>query len=304
MEPKIFFQYEFKVLYNAWNGQERNISKTINGFSPFVSKFKNKQISVMAREVSLTRLKECYDNWTDVKSSDKGTCVKDSFMGKLFANGFNMAYNYCEKYAQPDPSKPPGKKEIADIAFHVTNLDVINERDKPQTTKISKDYVINLGRIDGAYFYLAMKGFENPPVEKDNLPAIEHKTPGSIATNVTCLALEQNLNKSSSTQQVIHKVKEIVSNSKDKAIVGYCILALIHLGLTESSQAVLKKAFKSDFYPKAPQKAFDTSVNRIIRSYHQKNIYSGKDKGEIWGDKRQNKYQEVLISIKKALYPT
>jgi hypothetical protein len=43
-----------------------------------------------------------------------------------------------------------------------------------------------------------------------------------------------------------------------------------------------------------------TSVNRIIRCYRNKGSYYGNDKGEIWGERREAKYQEIKESIKKA----
>jgi hypothetical protein len=65
---------------------------------------------------------------------------------------------------------------------------------------------------------------------------------------------------------------------------------------------LLKDAFYRDFYPNENRGDFRTSVNRIIRCYRNKGSYYGNDKGEIWGERREAKYQEIKESIKKAKY--
>lgn len=62
----------------------------------------------------------------------------------------------------------------------------------------------------------------------------------------------------------------------------------------------MKKAFYRDFYPNENRGDFRTSVNRIIRCYRNKDNYYGNDKGKIWGERREAKYQEIKESIKKA----
>lgn len=62
----------------------------------------------------------------------------------------------------------------------------------------------------------------------------------------------------------------------------------------------MKKAFYRDFYPNENRGDFRTSVNRIIKCYRNKGSYYGNDKGEIWGERREAKYQEIKESIKKA----
>ena len=115
------------------------------------------------------------------------------------------------------------------------------------------------------------------------------------------MTIEQNLTKSPNTNRIINKIKQIISEKKDKVIVGYIIIVLKELNLSDSSESVLKGAFKKDFYPNEST-AYNTSVNRILRSHRNKGIYSGDDAGEIWGEQRENKLQKIKTEIKMAIH--
>ena len=317
MEPVKFFQYNTieQKIHIAMNGKERNFNaQSVDGFQPFVAVYKytthvmkwynSERSCVQISEATKAKLQAYYDKWTDVKSSDKGTCLEDSLMGRLFANGFISAYNYCEQYARKQPSK------TFDFTPYIRNLNHANELSVPQTSKLNKDYVLNLGRVEGACFYLVENEYSNPLTVQGN--EVRNET-----TDIQCFTLEQNLRNEEWRPRVIQTIKMIVCGSEDKAVAGYCILAIINLGLSVDKENIkeqdkekekvkilnlLKNAFYLDFYPNENRKVFRTSVNRIIRCYRNKDNYYGNDKGEIWGEIREAKYQEIKESIKKAKY--
>jgi len=312
MEPAIFFQYECQKLYNVLNGKILNLSTlSIDGYEPFISNYKSKnpfvsndRLAVQISEKIKKLLQEAYNDLTEIKEP----CLQDSFMGRLYANGFLAAYNYCKKYAD---KKSNGRFDFSPYVKNLYQITMLN----PSTNTINKNYILNLGRVEGTCFYLKQSGFNNPLTEEVNTEEVnaeevntEEINTEEVNTKETfnaldtpCMTIEQNLTKSPNTNRIINKIKQIISEKKDKVIVGYIILVLKDLELSDSSESVLKEAFKKDFYPNE-SKAYDTSINRILRSYRNKGNYSGKDAGEKWGEKREKNLQEIKTEIKMAIH--
>ena len=327
MEPAIFFQYECQKLYNVLNGKILNLSTlSVDGYEPFISNYKSKnpfvsndRLAVQISEKIKKLLQEAYNDLTEIKEP----CLQDSFMGRLYANGFLAAYNYCKKYAD---KKSNGRFDFSPYVKNLYQITMLN----PSTNTINKNYILNLGRVEGTCFYLKQSGFNNPLTEEVNAEEVnteevnteeinaeevnteeintEEVNTKEVNTKETfnaldtpCMTIEQNLTKSPNTNRIINKIKQIISEKKDKVIVGYIILVLKDLDLSDSSESVLKEAFKKDFYPNG-SKAYDTSINRILRTYRNKGNYSGKDAGEKWGEKREKNLQKIKTEIKMAMH--
>ena len=342
MEPAIFFQYECQKLYNVLNGKILNLSTlSVDGYEPFISNYKSKnpfvsndRLAVQISEKIKKILQEAYNDLTEIKEP----CLQDSFMGRLYANGFLAAYNYCKKYAD---KKSNGRFDFSPYVKNLYQITMLN----PSTNTINKNYILNLGRVEGTCFYLKQSGFNNPFTEEVNTEEVnteevnteevntkevnakevnaeEVNTEETNAKEVNakevnaeevnteetfnaldapCMTIEQNLEKSPNTNRIINKIRQIISEKKDKVIVGYIIIVLKELNLSDSSESVLKGAFKKDFYPNEST-AYNTSVNRILRSYRNKGTYSGDDAGEIWGEQRENKLQKIKTEIKMAIH--
>lgn len=297
MEPAIFFQYECQKLYNVLNGKILNLSTlSVDGYEPFISNYKSKnpfvsndRLAVQISEKIKKLLQEAYNDLTEIKEP----CLQDSFMGRLYANGFLAAYNYCKKYAD---KKSNGRFDFSPYVKNLYQITMLN----PSTNTINKNYILNLGRVEGTCFYLKQSGFNNPLTEEVNTEEVNTEETFN-ALDAPCMTIEQNLEKSPNTNRIINKIRQIIREKKDKVIVGYIILVLKDLDLSDSSESVLKEAFKKDFYPNE-SKAYDTSVNRILRSYRNKGNYSGNDPGEKWGEQRENKLQKIKTEIKMAIH--
>jgi len=298
MEPIEYFRYKLPMWYNAWNGTPTDFShRDVEGFEHFISVYQNKQMVVLISDATKKKLQDYYDGR---REKARTPLLSLSQAGRWYANGFTSAYNFCKQYADR-------LHGTFDFTPYIEKLGQENEKDVHLHIKVSRDYVINVGRIEGTRFYMEESGNIRNGSEEDRketaapMTAEQDATDAQEERNFPALAVAKNLRPASTNQRVLNKVREIIKGSKDKSIVGYCIICLKELGLTDSADDVLKAAFRSDFYPDVEKRVFDTSVNRILRSHRQKDTYSGSDKGERWGTKRETLYQKIYKSLRIAI---
>ena len=229
MEPAIFFQYECQKLYN---GKILNLSTlSVDGYEPFISNYKSKnpfvsndRLAVQISEKIKKLLQEAYNDLTEIKEP----CLQDSFMGRLYANGFLAAYNYCKKYAD---KKSNGRFDFSPYVKNLYQITMLN----PSTNTINKNYILNLGRVEGTCFYLKQSGFNNPLTEEVNTEEVNTEETFN-ALDAPCMTIEQNLEKSPNTNRIINKIRQIIREKKDKVIVGYIILVLKDLTLQKKEK--------------------------------------------------------------------
>lgn len=296
MEPKDYFKYQFPTLYNVMNGKITDFTNRSNSeYKPFISTYLKKSLVVLITDVTRCKLQTYYDHKVSTKDTSSKPLLELSQIGRWYANGFMSAYNYCEQYTKENSLID------TDLTSYIDELACTTEKKIESETKASKTNVLNLGRVEGARFFMIEREIEVSQEELGKTSLQNIPVQVTSMENFSGIALEKNLVHKECAQRIVSKIKEIVKNSKDKSIVGYCIICLKELGATKSSDKVLKEAFRNDFYPLVEKRIFDTSVNRILRSYRQKDKYSGADSGEKWGEKREIQYQEVRTSLLFAM---
>lgn len=296
MEPKDYFKCKFPTLYNVWNGKSTDFSNRATGeYNHFISAYQGTKMVVLISGATKNKLQEYYDSRTIVARTSSKPLLELTQIGRWYANGFTSAYNYCKQYTMEEP--------ITDVDFnpYIERLARVNEKSIEHEVKVSRNYVLNLGRIEGARFFLSEKVTTEQANDIENTSSQDYSPRETTAENVSALTIEKNLAHRECVPRVMSKIKELIKNSKNKSIAGYCIICLKELNLTNSPDDVLKAAFRSDFFPDVEKRVFDASINRILRSYRQRNTYSGCDKGEKWGKKRETLYQEVYKSLRIAV---
>ena len=149
MKPEHYFQHRFPKGYNVWKGNPRTIpTYYLLGFKTFVSNYKNEPINAHISDETHRKLQACNEQLTNLKKTNKGTAMEDSLAGRLFANGFISAYNYCEEYARKKPEM------IFIFTPLVNSLEEMNERNPPRSKETIRAYSLNLGRIEGTRYFL------------------------------------------------------------------------------------------------------------------------------------------------------
>ena len=149
MKPEHYFQHRFPKGYNVWKGNPRTIpTYYLLGFKTFVSNYKNEPINAHISDETHRKLQACNEQLTNLKKTNKGTAMEDSLAGRLFANGFISAYNYCEEYARKKPEM------IFIFTPLVNSLEEMNERNPPRSKETVRAYSLNLGRIEGTRYFL------------------------------------------------------------------------------------------------------------------------------------------------------
>lgn len=293
MEPIDYFKYKLPKWYNAWNGKLTDFShRAIAGYEHFISVYQDKKMVVLISNGTKEKLQCYYDNRTETAKAPL-LCLSQA--GRWYANGFTSAYNFCEQYTAKHAD------ENFDFAPYVKRLEEENDKDVQLQVTISRDYVINIGRIEGARFFIEEHGISQDERNEQDKDVALTQDDAQYSNIIHGLALAKNLRPARNNQRIIDKIEEIINSCKSKSIVGYCIICIKELGLTDSSDDVLKAAFRSDFFPDVEKRVFDTSINRILRSYRQKDTYSGTDKGERWGTKRETICQDVYKKLRIAI---
>lgn len=148
IEPEKYFQFTIPKMHTILNGRERDFSdKSVVGYEHFISAYKDKKLVVLISKGTQAKLQSYYNTYT------KGIVplLPLSQTSRWYANGFISAYNYCEQYEQEQPSA-----EI-DFSEHADSLEQKNESHASTCNKSNRDYVINIGRIEGVRFYLEEK---------------------------------------------------------------------------------------------------------------------------------------------------
>ena len=149
MKPEHYFKHRFPKGYNVWKGNPRTIpTYYLLGFKTFVSNYKNEPINAHISDETHRKLQACNEQLTNLKKTNKGTAMEDSLAGRLFANGFISAYNYCEEYARKKPEM------IFIFTPLVNSLEEMNERNPPRSKETVRAYSLNLGRIEGTRYFL------------------------------------------------------------------------------------------------------------------------------------------------------
>lgn len=295
MEPKDYFKWKFPTLYNVWNGKNTDFSNRATcDYNHFISAYQGSRMVVLISDATKNKLQKYYDSKIVVAGVSSKPLLEFTQIGRWYANGFTSAYNYCKQYTMD--------KTLTEVDFtpYIEKLADVNEKSVASETKVRRIYVLNLGRIEGARFFMIENGTADIANKEDTASLQDISAQEVTIENISGL-VEKNLAHKECVPRVMSKIKELVKSNKNKSIIGYCIICLKELNLTDSPDDVLKAAFRSDFFPDVEKRVFDASVNRILRSYRQRDTYSGYDKGEKWGVKRETLYQEVYKSLRIAM---
>lgn len=300
MEPKEYFQYKFPKFYNALNGTIHDFSQQANDeYKHFISAFQDKKLVVLTSETTLNKLQAYYDEKTT--GNKKRPLLQLSHTGRWYANGFISAYNYCVQYGKKQPS---GK---FDFTPYARSLEEINELNS-SSEKLERDYILNVGRIEGTRFYLAEHGYstETPidaAMQAESVPTVDSSN-GETLYNSTGLTLEQNLVPKPSNMRILAAVEKILEEHSAKqsrrSVVGCCIIALRSYFKKEASDVVLIEAFRHDYFPNEALGKFASSVNKILRAYRNGPSYNGNP-DEKWGPNKEAMLQDVITKIRKAI---
>jgi len=301
IEPEKYFQYTIPKLHTLWNGKVRDFShQAIDGYQYFISAYQDKKLIVLITEATRDKLQAYYDSMTNQKSNVP--LMELSHTGRWYANGFISAYNFCEQYEKERPSAN------VDFALYADNLELTNEKLSSSNNKLSQNYIINIGRIEGVRFYIKeQQGLSGNTEDttSSSQPQIENAMEEKVLMyNSTGLTLSQNLKPASSNQRVIHAIEDILARYKGKkserTIVGYCMIAIRGLVKDDTSDKILTAAFKNDYFPEDDIDKFSASVYRVLRSYSNKGSKTVHNPDEQWGDQKEAILQEVKTQIRKA----
>ncbi|MBP3228106.1 MAG: hypothetical protein J6M53_04880 [Bacteroidaceae bacterium] len=302
IEPEKYFQYTIPKLHTLWNGKIRDFSRqAIAGYLHFISAYQDKNLVVLITESAKDKLQAYYNEKTT--QNGNAPLLELSHAGRWYANGFTSAYNYCEQYEQEHPSAK------VDFALYADKLEQANESQASSCSEFNRNYIINLGRVEGVRFYLE----EQKPVDntesntiptsqpQDEEPEVEETT----MFNSTGLTLWQNLKPAPSNQRVIHAIEDILKRHKGKkserTIVGYCIIAIRGLVKEDASEKILTAAFRNDYFPEDNMDKFSASIYRVLRAYSKKDSKCVHNPDEQWGDQKEAILQEVKTHIRKAM---
>ena len=301
-EPEKYFQYTIPKLHTLWNGEIRNFShQAIAGFQYFISAYRDKKLVVLITEATKNKLKTYFDSMAKQKSNIP--LMELSHTGRWYANGFISAYNFCEQYEKEHPAAKVDFLHYADI------LEQTNEARLPSNDRISRNYIVNIGRIEGVRFYLKEQELSNnsESVVSFSQPQVEKTTGEDQMYNSTGLTLRQNLNPATFNQRIIQTIDKIIEQHRGKkserTIAGYCIIAILTLRLVkkETSKDILTAAFWNDYFPKVDWDNFSGSIRRVLRAYDKKNSDIVLNADEKWGAKKEQILQNVLTLLKKAV---
>ena len=87
-----------------------------------------------------------------IRQNSNVSLLELSRAGRWYANGFISAYNFCEQYEKEHPSAK------VDFAFYADNLEQTNETNSTSDNDLNRNYIVNIGRIEGVRFYLKEQG--------------------------------------------------------------------------------------------------------------------------------------------------
>lgn len=297
IEPEKYFQYTIPKMHTIQNGRDRDFSdKAVVGYDYFISAYKDKKLVVLISKETQAKLQSYYNTYI------KGNMplLPLSQTSRWYANGFISAYNYCEQYEQEHLSAKVDFSEYAD------SLEQRNVSQSSKANNLNRDYIINVGRIEGVRFYLVER--ERTPVGDDafgETHASKSKEDIAPMVNSTGLTLVQNLKPASYNQRLIAAIGVMLEQHKGKksrrTIVGIWIIGIRDYVTPNTTDDILIKAFRNDYFPEDKIDDFAASVRRVLRSYSKKEDANVSNPDERWGEQKESTLQEVKTLIKKAI---
>lgn len=298
VEPEKYFQYTTPKIHTILNGKEHDFShQTAACFHHFISSYQTKRLIVLITDATKEKLQAYYDARVDCKVAP---LLPASHTGRWYANGFISAYNYCEQYEREHPSAD------VDFSVYANQIELQNDKQASSHKEPNRDYIVNVGRIEGVRFYV--KEHEQTNIGDDTVTTTQTEDSTGEDTpkvNSTGLTLRQNLKPGSSNQRVIDAIEAILKQHRGKqserTIVGYCIIAIRNLVNNDVTDDVLVRAFWLDYFPDKDINNFKASVYRVLRAYCQKESKDVTNPDEKWGKQKEAILQSVKTQIKKAV---
>ena len=162
IEPEKYFQSTIPRLHTLWNGKDRDFSHhAIAGFQHFISAYQDKKLVVLITDETNDKLQAYYE--ANIRQNSNVSLLELSRAGRWYANGFISAYNFCEQYEKEHPSAK------VDFAFYADNLEQTNETNSTSDNDLNRNYIVNIGRIEGVRFYLKEQGSSD--IKDDSQPS-------------------------------------------------------------------------------------------------------------------------------------
>ena len=301
IEPEKYFQSTIPRLHTLWNGKDRDFSHhAIAGFQHFISAYQDKKLVVLITDETKDKLQAYYE--ANIRQNSNVSLLELSRAGRWYANGFISAYNFCEQYEKEHPSAK------VDFAFYADNLEQTNETNSISDNDLNRNYIVNIGRIEGVRFYLKEQGSSD--IKDDSQPSSspqveETKDEKAPMVNSTGLTLSQTLIPASSNLRVINAIERILEQHRgsrsQRTIVGYCIIAIRNIAKPEATDDILTKAFKNDYFPEDDIDNFSASIYRVLRAYSNKDSKRVCNPDERWGNQKESTLQSIRTEIRKAM---
>jgi hypothetical protein len=159
MTIRDYFQ---ELILPSFKGDYQDFSsKKVDGYSLFIFEAKSEERESMITHEVLERLQNILKIFITTTKHNEANLQK-SQIARWYVNGFTSAYNYCRRY---DLNHPHEQTNFFQWAQKLKSSDDLDSG----RWKYGKfrNYTINLGRLEGALFYVAERGC---PDDKKTVP--------------------------------------------------------------------------------------------------------------------------------------